>query len=175
MGAALALAGENPATRPELTQVHNVYLMSMGNGLDQYLTNYITRKQVYQVVTDPAMADAVFTDQLGKDFEARLTELYKKDDKPVVAKQEPKPKEKGEQKTLKEAAEDARTNQVRYEESFIRTSTFSRGKGNIFLVDPKTHRVIWSFNQRAKDSSPRRMDDAAAGIVKRLARDIKGK
>jgi hypothetical protein len=175
MGAALALAGENPATRPELTQVHNVYLMSMGNGLDQYLTNYITRNQVYQVVTDPAMADAIFTDQIDKDFDGRLAELLKKKEPPVVAKEEPKPKEKGEPKTLKQAAEDARTSQVRYEESFIRTSTFSRGKGNIFMVDPKTHRVIWSYHDRPTDSSPRRMDDVAEDIVKRLAKDIKGK
>ncbi len=35
-----------------------------------------TLSQVFRVVTDPKLADAIFTDRLGEAFEQKLAELY---------------------------------------------------------------------------------------------------
>ena len=36
----------------ELLEVHNVYILPMGSGLDQYIANRLTRSGVLQVVTE---------------------------------------------------------------------------------------------------------------------------
>jgi hypothetical protein len=56
----------------ELSSVHTVYLLPMGSALDQYLANRLTSEHVFQVVTDPKLADAVFTDRIGSAFEEKL-------------------------------------------------------------------------------------------------------
>src|SRR5438128_11988597 len=61
-----------------ISQVQSVYLLPMAGGLDQFLANRLTG--VFRVVTDPKLADAVFTDRLGEPFEQKLAELYPKPD-----------------------------------------------------------------------------------------------
>src|SRR5438876_11798510 len=99
--------------------VQAVYLLPMAGGLDQYLANRLTGAGVFRVVTDPKLADAVFTDQLGMGFEQKLTDLYAP----------PEPAEDGKMDKDKPPA---------------RVSSFGRGKGTIFLVDLKSRAVIWS-------------------------------
>ena len=70
---AVALAAP-PKT--ELMQVHKVYLLPMSNGMEQYLANRLTGLGVFQVVTDPRKADAIFTDGIGAGLENRLAELF---------------------------------------------------------------------------------------------------
>jgi hypothetical protein len=70
---AVALAAP-PKT--ELLQVHKVYLLPMTNAMEQYLANRLTGLGVFQVVTDPKKADAIFTDGIGAAFESRLAELF---------------------------------------------------------------------------------------------------
>src|SRR6266498_3415335 len=41
------------ACAADLSNVHNVYLLKMTKGLDQYLANRLTGDHVFQVVTDP--------------------------------------------------------------------------------------------------------------------------
>ena len=55
--------------------MHTVYLLKMSSGLDQYLANRLTADHVFQVVTDPKLADAVFTDQIGEGFQMKLDEI----------------------------------------------------------------------------------------------------
>ena len=69
----LALAAPPKA---ELAQVHKVYLLPMTNGMEQYLANRLTGLGVFQVVTDPKKADAIFTDRIGEAFEAKQTEWF---------------------------------------------------------------------------------------------------
>ena len=68
------------------------------------------------MVTDPKLADAVFTDQLGAGFEQKLDELY------------PPPVDKDSGKADKN------------DKPAPHISTFGRGKGTIFLVDLKSRR-----------------------------------
>lgn len=167
-------AAPNTPPRAELTQVKNVYLLPMGQGLDQYLANHLTRQGLYQVVADPAQADAVFTEQLGRDFEHRFKELFPPDEPEKGKDSASDDKDKD---AAKEAKEDDKPLSAaeRAEAEFVRSSSFTRGRGNVFLVEVKTRRVIWSFHLRPKNSSPREVNDTAIRIVNRLASDLKGK
>jgi hypothetical protein len=78
---AIALAAPPKAN---LAQVHKVYLLPMANGMDQFLANRLTGLGVFQVVTDPKKADAIFTDRIGEAYEARQAEWFpQKPVKPV--------------------------------------------------------------------------------------------
>src|SRR5262245_17416748 len=84
--AALVSAGD-------LAEVRNVYLLKMPKGFDQYLANQLTNGKVFQVVTDPKLADAIITDQIGENFQAKMDELYPPPEPP---KEEKEPAEKAE-------------------------------------------------------------------------------
>src|SRR5580765_2384352 len=75
----------------DLASVHTVYVLKMSKGLDQYLANRLTSDHVFQVVTDPKLADAVLTDQIGAGFQAKLEEYFPT---PEEAKPAPPPKAK---------------------------------------------------------------------------------
>ena len=72
----LAVALAAPPPKTELLLVHKVYLLPMTNAMEQYLANRLTGLGVFQVVTDPKKADAVFTDGIGASFESRLADLF---------------------------------------------------------------------------------------------------
>jgi hypothetical protein len=55
--------------------VHNVYILPMANGLDQYLAERITEDHVMVVVANAKSADAVLTDRLGPGFEQQMDDL----------------------------------------------------------------------------------------------------
>ncbi len=69
----LCCAPQAPAA--QLKDVKSVYLFPMTGGFDQLLANRLTRDHVFQVVSDPKLADAVITDQLGAAFEYRLNHI----------------------------------------------------------------------------------------------------
>ncbi len=135
-----------------LGDVRTVYLMPMSNGLDQYLAGQLTAGAVLQVVIDPQKADAVFTDHLGENFEQSLAEL-------VGTKQN-----SDKDKTEENGATFARSGMQG-----------QRGRGNIFLVNRKSHEVLWSFYEFPKDKSPDGMKHAAVRIADKLAKSIRGK
>ncbi len=142
-----------------LDGVRTVYLLPMANGLDQYLANKLTGTKRFQVVTDPAQADAVFTDRLGVSFETRMEELYPIP-KPVVEKPIEK-KEEGE----------AGMGFV-HEPAPVRVTSFGRSRGNLFLVDKASKRVIWSHYKLAKSSRPSNLNKLADSMVDRLEDDV---
>ncbi|MEZ5356329.1 MAG: hypothetical protein R2762_27150 [Bryobacteraceae bacterium] len=144
----------------DLASVRSVYFMPMSNGLDQYLANRMTAEGMFTVVTDPKKADAVFTDQIGLSFEDRLAELLKVDEPPVEDKD-------GESKDKKKDEFDERQGKIGQGYA-ARFSTFSRGKGNVFLVDVKSHHVLWSVFQRPKQTTPEQLDKTSGQIVSQL-------
>lgn len=168
--ASLALLG---AADPGIVQVRNVYLMPMGGGLDQYLANRLTRSGRYSVVTDPKQADALLSDQLGAGFEERVRQLYPPPEPPKT-ETESAPVNSGSstdktadktEKSMVSLMGDASAGGGRF-------STFSRGKGNIFLVDRLSGRVVWSTFLRPRSSAPADLNRAADNIVDRLDGDI---
>lgn len=175
--AAAAPAAPKPATPPapqpppaptmlpanELLQIKTVYLLPMGSAFDQYLANHLTRGGILQVVTDPARADAVFTDRLGKSFQLKMEELY------PAPKPEPEPPKK------KGRDEDEPESQSMDMKSapMDRTSSFGRGKSTYFLVHRGSRNVVWSIYEKPKSLQPDDLDDTAKFVARRLESAIK--
>jgi len=160
------------AVRPELKQVNTVYILAMGNGVDQFLANQLTSAGVFQVVTDPKKADAILTDRVGEPFEKKLDELY-----PPPPPPEPVKKDDDEDKDKDAKAKDA-TKRPALDLTAggrVTTSSFNRGKGNFFLVDRKSRTVLWSIYEPAKDPTPASLSKVAAKVVKRLQADMTDK
>jgi hypothetical protein len=130
----------------------------MRSGLDQFLANQITRQGVFKVVADPKLADAIFTDRLGSAFEEAMAEMY------------PPKKETGagEEKEGEEAPQ-----QPDWDVPGSRVSTFSRGRGNVFLVERASLGVLWSFFNPVRSTRPDELNRTAEDIVERLSKDVK--
>jgi hypothetical protein len=126
-----------------MPEVQAVYLLPMQGGLDQYLANRLSAGGVFRVVTDPKLADAIFTDQLGAGFEQKLVDLF-----PAPSKDSDKA-----DKNDKPAAH---------------ISTFGHGRGTIFLVDLKSRAVIWSSYEKPGRAASDVLDRTAAHIVQQI-------
>jgi len=171
--AAAAVAGVNP----QLKQVNRVYILGMSGGMDQYLANRLTSLGVFQVVADPKKADAIITDRLGEPFEAKLKELYPPPPPPAIAKTE---KAKDDAKDDKDAAaksdkKDDKDTTPEVASGTTRVTSFARGRGNFFIVDPKTSSVLWSIYEPPKNSSAGELSKTAERVVKRLKNDLSEK
>ena len=141
------------ADMQHLKQIQSVYILPMSSGMDQYLANQLTALGVFQVVIDPQKADAVLTDHLGESFEQSLADLY--NSKP--------------QNSDKDKADDGGG-------TFAHSGMQGqKGRGNVFLVNSKTHDVLWSFHEFPKDKTPGGMTRTAGRIAAKLAHSIKGK
>jgi len=163
------------ADQAALSSVKKVYLLPMGNSFDQYLANQLTMQNVFQVVTDPELADALLTDQIGLKFERQYEELYPP----------PEPEETNEDATDTEATGEQNSDtqeadtqekpvaEVKTAEEQPRPiSSFSRGKGNLFLVDRESRTVIWSNRYTPKDSSSKSLSKAATKVVAGLRESL---
>ncbi|HYP15168.1 MAG TPA: hypothetical protein VEQ63_14660 [Bryobacteraceae bacterium] len=156
------------AADPSLLQVKTVYLMPMGSGLDQYLAGQLTAESVFQVVTDPALADAVLTDRLGTSFEQSFAQLY-----PSTIPPPPAEAAKTEAVKPPPASDSIGSMLAGLPDAPARVSSFSRGRGNIFLVDRKTRRVLWSDFRRPKNARPDEVNRTAGRFVDRLKDEMK--
>jgi hypothetical protein len=137
----------------------------MNAGLDHYLAQHLTAAGVFQVVTDPQLAEAVFTDRLGKEFELLLQELYPPEPQPQsrpAAEQTSGPQSEGAAGELKS-------------EPRTRFSSFGRSRGNLFLVDRRTRAVLWSAYERPRTTASEELDRTARRLVERLKRTLGAK
>ena len=159
-----------------LSAVHTVYLLPMSQGLDQFLANRLTGGRVFQVVTNPKLADAIVTDRIGEAFEAKLADLTANPEPVASAAQKPAAQQSaGAEPNSPPSGSSPFVNPVNKLADLTVNSSFGRGKGMVFLVDPKSHRVLWSAYQPPKDSSSHQLDRAASDIVSRIKRDLKEK
>jgi hypothetical protein len=151
----------------DLASVHKVYVLKMAKGLDQCLANRLTSDHIFQIVTDPKLADAVFTDQLGEGFQMKLEEFSPtpESDKPAPAKGE---KGGDEPNPLMGDTVNKLSNPAS-------SSSFGRNKGTVFLVDAKSRQVVWSMYQPPKGSTSQQMDRTANDIVSRIKKDLNPK
>jgi hypothetical protein len=165
----VAIIGFAPLRAAELAAVQTVYVMQMSHGMDQYLANRLTNGHVFRIVTDPKQADAILTDHIGETFQQDLETLMpspepvKKVAPPPPAKD---PKDKSATPLLPVDTE-TKLPTVR--------STFGASKGTLFLVDPKSHQVLWSTYDPARSSDSKEMDRTASDIVSRLKKDLNPK
>jgi len=152
----------------DLADVHTVYLLKMNKGLDQFLASRLTSDHVFRVVTDPKLADAVLTDQIGEGFQMKLEELF-----PPPESDKPAPPPKTEKTEVE--ANPMLGDTVNKLSSPAASSSFGRAKGTIFLVWAKSGLVVWSVYQPAKGVTPKEMDRTANDIVSRLKKDLNPK
>src|SRR5262245_54589924 len=131
--ATLVFFAAGVASAADLTAVHNVYLLKMSKGFDQYLANHLVGGRVFQVVTDPKLADTIITEQIGENLEAKMDELFPP---PEAAKPEPPPKPEKSEDTADPGMFTDTVNKLA-----APPSAFSRGKGMVFLVDAKSKQV----------------------------------
>jgi hypothetical protein len=162
-----------------LSDVRKVYMLPMSNSLDQYLANRLTNGQIFQVVTDPTLADAVFTDRIGESFEAKLAELLPEPEPPAPKAAEPAKEDKAKDEKAKDAAKAAEPRGDVMSEPMNKLAkagamaSIARARGTVFLVDTKSRSVIWSAFEPARDSSARTLDRTASQLVIRIKRELK--
>jgi hypothetical protein len=149
---------------PELASVKRVYVLSMGSGLDQYIANRIAENGTFEITTDPKLADAVLTDAVGEQFERRMRDLYAP---PPEEKKSAASSNSGDASSGSSSNKDAETvNSFKQEEKPV--STFSRGRGNVFLIDRNSRKVLWSTYERPKNRSSDELNHTAGVIAKEL-------
>jgi hypothetical protein len=158
-------------TGAELADVHTVYLLKMSKGMDQYLANRLTNEHVFQVVTDPKLADAILTDRIGESFQTKLEELFPTPN-PEPVKPEPPPDKADKEAGSKPSLLDEPMNKLSNPAS---NSSFGGSSGTVFLVLAKSRQVVWSAYDIPKDSSSKQLDRTASDIVNRIKRDLKKK
>jgi hypothetical protein len=119
-----------------------VYILPMGAGLDQYVAQWLTKDHVMQVVADPKTAEVVMTDRLGEAFEQKMKEIHPESDK----------KDK------------------KSDEMVSHTFHSTKPQGTIFLVDAKSHQVLWSDYQKPpRSNSDSDLNHAAEQIARKLS------
>jgi hypothetical protein len=141
----LLMAAIVPAA--QLKDVKSVYFYPMPGGFDQHLARWIVQDHLYQVVTDPKLADAVFTNQISTGF------LYKLDH---INTPPPPANNSGSTSTLPTNVEAPHE------------STFLSAKGTLFLVDAKSKQVVWSYFEQPKSSTAVTLDKRAKKVVQQL-------
>ena len=144
----------------ELKDVKSVYLYPMMGGLDQHLANRLTKDHVFRVVSDPKLADALFTDQLGKQFEYRADHI-KAVGAPTTAPAPAQPVPAGIIPTMAAG-----------QNTEPPSSTFTKGRGTVFLVDARSREVVWSEYLRPKNSSSHELDQTAKRLAKNISKTL---
>jgi hypothetical protein len=118
-----------------------VYVLEMADGLDQYLSSRLTANRVLWVVLEPTSADAVLTQSLDENFWNWLAHNYPPAAGAPVSTRAP-------------LATSSRSN--------------SRQPGMVFLVDPRTRVVLWSFWISPKKPTPDELNHNAELIAAQL-------
>jgi hypothetical protein len=169
----LALCAAGAGFSADLAGVQKVYLLRMSKGFDQYLANRLTTDKVFQVVTDPKLADTVITDNIGEGFEAKFKELYPPPEEEKADAEKPKDKDKDKDEEAPAGDAPLLTNKVnKLANPSASGSGFGRAKGMVFLVDAKSKQVIWSTYGLPKDSSSHQLDHTAVEVVGRIKHDL---
>lgn len=165
-----------------LAGVHKVYVMPMSRGMDQYLANRLAGEHVFEVVTDPKLADAVFTDRLGEGFESQLEDYSPSPKSSEPAEKPPEPPAKPPEPPAKrgDSGQGPATLSFGAEASNklsnpALNSSFGRSRGTLFLVDAKSRMVVWSTYDPPKDTSGKELNRTASDIVAHLKKDLKPK
>jgi hypothetical protein len=184
-----AFLGGSNLGAADLSAVRTVYVMPMARGLDQYLAGRLTSRGLFQVVTDPKLADAVLTDRVGETLQTELEAIFptpkpeteEDEDAEPAAKPESKPDTKAEKAKAAKDQLDANSpisafgNISKADGGPPPTSSFGRSKGNIFLVDAKSRQVVWSTYDPPRTNAPHDLNRTASDIVSRIRKDLKAK
>ncbi len=169
------------SVNPQLHQVKRVYILSMSSGMDQFLANQLTTAGLFEVVTDPKVADAIVTDNVGEPFQKKLDDLYPPPPKPKTPEATKPAADSGPTVDVGDSASDTKSAKkdgldgLDFSGGGFRSSSFGRSKGNVFVVDRNSRIVLWSVYERPKNSTPGELTKTAARVVKHLKDDLTDK
>ena len=125
------------------------------------------------MVTDPKLADAVLTDQIGEALRSSGWKRLSPPPEPAEARASRAREEKGRQGGGR--GQPVLGDTVNKLDNPALHSSFGRAKGTVFLVDTKSRQVVWSAYQEPKGTTSKDLDRTANDIVSRLKHDLKGK
>ncbi len=157
------------AATPELKHVRRVYFLQMTSGMDQYLAQHLIKGNTLEVVTDPALADAIFSDRIGESLEQKWAEVYPP---PKPVEEEKSDADKVKDKDTDKDADKKKEAAMMSSGAVRGASTWGRGRGNIYLIDRKSRVVIWSAYNKPKNSTAREMDRTANRVIGHLKNDL---
>jgi hypothetical protein len=156
----------------DLAGVRSVYILPMSHNLDQYLANRLAGQHLFQVVTDPKLADAVLSDHVGDGLRSELETMFPNPE-PVKHAQPEKADPGKDAKTESPASMVAMmTDPEARAGTGAPRSTLGKGRGTVFLVDVKSRQVVWSIFEQGRGVDSKEMDRAASDIVSRLSKDL---
>jgi hypothetical protein len=117
-----------------------VYILPMAAGLDQYVAQWLPKDHLMQVVADPKIAEVVMTDRIGEAFEQKMEQMRPNSDK--------------------------KSDNNAIHNEFHST----KARGTIFLVDAKSHQVLWSDYQKPpRSNSDEDLNRTAEEIAKKIS------
>jgi hypothetical protein len=154
------LAAISPARSAGL---HQLYMLPMAGGLDQYLADWITREKIAQIVTDPKAADLVMTDRLGEAFEQKLAQIRPPEE--VKEGKEVKKDDKKDDKTTRTMESGGAGTAANASHNSFRSSA---ARGTLFLVDVKSRQVVWSDHEKPPAISDASLNREAERVAKKL-------
>lgn len=173
-----------PAQGPnaELGSVGTIYVLPMASGMEQFLAHQVAKQGLYEVTTDPLRADAFLSDFVGTTFELRVEELIKtardKQEKEAEeqARKEAEKSGTAPKKAAKKDEDEEAQGGFQVEGSgAARVGGFGRGKGNIFLIDAKTRRVLWTGFDIPKNTRAEALQKSAERLTSQLRKEKTGK
>jgi len=124
---------------------------------------------VYQVTLDPAKADAIFADNIGKSLEIHWNSCIRhRPRRPCLWMIYPK--RSGKRKESR-AGKGAGQTGCRLEGDPV---NLQPGARHVFLIDRYSRAAIWSIYHPAKNSSAGEVNKAAEKIAETLAKQVKG-
>lgn len=179
-----AWPGAAQGPNADLSSVGTVYVLPMASGMEQFIAHQVAKQGIYEVTTDPLRADAFISDFVGASFEIRVDDLLKaardkkeKDAAELAKKEAEKSGEAAKKPAKKTKDEDEETDGGFQIESMAsgRVGAFGRGKGNIFLVEAKTRRVLWTGFDIPKNTRAEAMQKSADKLVSQLRKEKTGK
>lgn len=175
-------AAEGP--NADLSSVGTVYVLPMASGMEQFIAHQVAKQGIYEVTTDPLRADAFISDFVGASFEIRVDDLLKaaRDKKEKEAEDLAKKEAEKSGEAVKKPAKKPKDEEEAPEGGFQmesmasgRVGAFGRGKGNIFLVEGKTRRVLWTGFDIPKNTRAEALQKSAEKLVAQLRKEKTGK
>jgi hypothetical protein len=161
--AVFVLAGASlcAAQSPALEGVKTVYFWPMRHSLDQYLAEQLSAGGPFQVVVDPKLADAIFTERIDAPFLKAMDELFAAPGAQAVKSED--------------SAASSSTNGGSVEDGLQTprptNRPLSQPSGTVFLVHAASRKVLWSTFINQKDYAPKNLHQQAKDVVSRLRKE----
>ena len=147
-----------------LGEARRVYFWPMSYGFDHYLADQATTEDVFDVVVDPKLAQAIMTERIDSKFLDAMDEFF------------PQPEEEDKEAKEEEEEEEAETGGIFSGDGFLPERPLNqpvgRSKGTLFLVDVVSRQILWSTYLKEFDPAPNELHKQARSVVQRFKKGL---